>query len=92
MFFRCRSPIEKHFSHTEVSTVRKTFGGSMAWPPEKLSKIACSRMSENALLHSRGNVYIVAFHFEVENMILISNLHCTKLKILRTLIFKEEIL
>ena len=48
MFFRCRSSIEKHFSSTKVSIFQREIWGSGGLPPEKLSILTCSRMSENA--------------------------------------------
>ena len=60
--------------------------------PEKFSKAALSRMSENAFCIVGNYVRIIDFHPGMENMIRPSNLYCANLKRLKTLIFKEEIL
>ena len=75
-----------------VSVSTRETWGFRGLPPEKFSKITCSRTSENALMRSRRHVYITNLHPEVENAILFSNLYWRNLKQHETLIFKKEIL
>ena len=58
----------------------------MACPQENF-EITGSITLENTPLH-RKHVYSIVLHLEVENMTLLSNLYCTNLKKLKTLIFK----
>ena len=54
--FLRRSSTEKRFSRAKVLTSQREIWGSASLPPEKFSKITCSRTSENAFLLSRKTI------------------------------------
>ena len=79
----------KMMEKLQVSTSSRTFG-IYGLAPENFHKQPSLKCQKMPSCKVGNHVCIIDFHPGMENMILPSNLYCTNLKKLKTLIFHEE--